>query len=106
MTAFDDVARVHGIATVELTTWIRHRWVRPRETSEGYVFDAIDEARVVLLRELRHDLSLGDEATDVVLSLLDQLYAARRMLKSVDQALAALPPDIRDEMRRRLGSPS
>ena len=89
MTTFEEILRLHRIQRVELTGWIEQRWVRPRRTAEGYVFDEVDEARIGLIRELRRDLLVGDEALGLVLSLLDQLYAARRVLRSIDEALAA-----------------
>ena len=86
MTTFDEILRLHRIERVQLTGWIEQRWVRPRETAEGYVFDEVDEARIALISELRGDMMVEDDVLGLVLSLLDQLYATRRMLRTVTGA--------------------
>jgi len=102
MTTFEEILRLHRIQRVELTGWIEQRWIRPRKTAEGYVFDEVDEARVALISELRRDLMVEDDVLDVVLSLLDQLYATRRMLRTVEEALETLPEPIRAQIRAKL----
>ncbi|MBK8174424.1 MAG: hypothetical protein IPK66_03825 [Rhodospirillales bacterium] len=102
MPNFDDILRIHHLQHVELQAWIEHRWVRPRTTDQGFVFDELDEARIGLIRELRQELSVDEEALDVVLSLLDQLYATRGVLRRVEEAIGALPPPLREAIRARL----
>jgi chaperone modulatory protein CbpM len=102
MATFDEIVTVHHIRQVELTTWIQQRWVRPRETERGFEFDEVDEARIALIVELRQDFMVNDDALGVVLSLLDQLYAARRMLRSVEEAVEALPEPMQREIRTRI----
>ena len=106
MTNFEEILRLHRIQRVELTGWIEQRWVRPRETAEGYVFDEVDEARIELISELRRDLMVEDDVLDVVLSLLDQLYATRRMLRTVEEALETLPEPVRAQIRAKLEAQS
>lgn len=103
MASFDDVVTRYRVRGVELTAWIEQRWVRPARTADGFEFDDVDQARVSLIRELRRDMMLDDEAMGLVLSLMDQLYAARRMLKSVEHAVEALPPETQAEIRVLLG---
>jgi len=106
MATLEQVVRSCRVERVELTRWIEQRWVRPQETTAGYSFDEVDEARVTLIRELREELLVSDETLDVVLSLLDQLYATRRMLRTVEDAIEALPAPLRDEVEARLrGTP-
>jgi chaperone modulatory protein CbpM len=102
MTTFEEILRLHRIQRVELTTWIEQRWVRPRETAGGYFFDEVDEARIELISELRRDLMVKDDVLDVVLSLLDQLYATRRMLRTVEEALETLPEPVRAQIKAKL----
>jgi chaperone modulatory protein CbpM len=71
-------------------------------TVHGLVFDEAGEARITLIRELRQELMVSDDALEVVLSLLDQLYATRRVLKRVEEAVAALPERLRAQIRARL----
>ena len=102
MPTFDEILRLHHIERVELTGWIEQCWVRPRKTAEGYVFDEVDEARIALISELRRDLMVGDDVLGVVLSLLDQLYATRRMLRTVEEALMTLPEPAREQIKAKL----
>ncbi len=102
MPNFEDILRVHRLQRIELQTWIEHRWVRPRTGVGGLEFDEADEARIELIRELRQEFLVDDDALEVVLPLLDQLYATRLVLRKVEAALRALPPHLRDEVRARL----
>lgn len=101
-TTIEQITRVYRIEKVELETWIEHRWIRPAQTAQGPVFDEVDEARIKLIRELRDDLKVDDDALDLVLSLLDQLYATRKLLRTLNTAMCALPEPLRAEIRSRL----
>lgn len=102
MTSFDDIVRIYRIDRLELTAWIDQRWVRPQRTPDGLQFDKVDEARIALIRELREDLMVEDDALDVVLALLDQLYATRQILRTVEDAIEACPDTVQKEIRARL----
>jgi chaperone modulatory protein CbpM len=102
MLSFDDMLRLHQLRRVELQTWIEQRWVRPEAGAHGPEFDEVDEARVTLICELREVCVADDEAMEVVLSLLDQLYAMRRALRRVEHAIQALPEPMRQQVRRSL----
>ncbi|HSO42042.1 MAG: hypothetical protein ACXW25_11300 [Rhodospirillales bacterium] len=106
MATFDEILSIYRIERVELSGWIEQRWVRPQQTTEGYVFDAVDEARISLIGELRRDFACDEEVLGLVLSLLDQLYAARHLLRTVEQAVDALPADVRAAIRSHLHAPS
>lgn len=103
MIAFEAVLReVSGLDAAELEQWIEARWVLPERAPEGYVFHAVDVARVHLIVELRHELMIEVETMPVVLGLLDQVYALRDRLRSVAAAIEALPPDAQALLRERL----
>ena len=103
MITFESLCRmVEGIEPRELERWIDERWVLPESRSEGYVFHEIDVARVRLIVELKHDLAIGEEAMPVLLNLLDQLYAMRRRLKGLANAVDALPEESRLALRALL----
>ena len=106
MATFDEILRLHRVERVQLSGWIEQRWVRPRETAAGYVFDEADEARIALIGELRRDLMVDDDVLGLVLSLLDQLYATRRMLRTVEEALEALPEPLRQQIKAKLKAES
>ena len=104
------IAQISGLTREDLERWIAHEWVRPERTpqraagdTQTYVFREIDVARVRLIRELRDDLHVNEEALPVVLSLLDQLYDHRRRLRELGDALAATAPEaVRREIARYL----
>ncbi len=102
MPTFEDILRIHHLRRIELQAWIEQRWVRPLTTPQGPVFDEADEARIALIRELRQEFLVSGDALEVVLSLLDQLYATRRVLKRVEEAVAALPEPMRAAIRAKL----
>jgi chaperone modulatory protein CbpM len=86
----------------EVTAWIERRWVRPLEEDGRYLFDEADRARVKLIAELSRDLEVGEEAMPMVLRLLDQIYALRRALGELQDAIQDLPPDVRAELEAKL----
>ncbi|MCQ8277109.1 chaperone modulator CbpM [Acetobacteraceae bacterium KSS8] len=79
--------RITRVTPVDLEEWVARRWLRPDGEPGAWLFRPIDEARVRLIVELRYDLHIDDEALPLVLSLLDQLYAERRHLGRVRDAL-------------------
>ena len=99
--------RVAGLRREEVEHWIELAWVRPDGERGQYLFHDIDVARVRLIAELREQMQLNEEALPVVLSLLDQLYEARRRMRRVRDALRrTAPPALREEMLRLLMSES
>jgi len=106
MITFEAVIRcVVGVRPTELRAWIAEGWVQPESERGVLLFREIDVARVQLIHELRRDLAIGDEALPVVLNLLDQLYAMRRRVRALNQAIAAQPPAVRRTLRVALRPP-
>lgn len=104
MISFDAVIRLVGnVEAGELRHWIEERWVRPEAEQGGYLFHEVDVARVRLIRELRYELAIDEEALPVVLHLLDQVYALRRRLRQLSDAVEAQPADLREAILTRLG---
>lgn len=93
---FEELVReVAELQAGDLSAWIATGWVRPRRRKGAYHFSATDAARVRLICELQHELSLGEDAMPVVLCLLDQVYGLRRELRALAQAVAEQPPKVR-----------
>lgn len=88
---------------IEITSWVERGWVQPEQDGSRLLFQEIDVARVRLIRDLRRDLALGEEAVPVVLSLMDQLYELRGQLRDVLQGLEAQPADVRASVLRAMG---
>lgn len=87
-------ALLPDVTQVELVTWVERGWVIPDAAEGGLEFHEIDVARVRLIRDLRHDMDVADDAMPLVLSLLDQVYALRRRLKAVLRAVEEQPREV------------
>jgi chaperone modulatory protein CbpM len=103
MTTLDDVLTRFQLTRTEVTMWIDEGWIEPGREGESLMFDEADIARIGLIVELRRDLEIDESAMPVVLSLLDQLHAARAALKRIAAAIAELPPETRDRLSAVLG---
>ena len=84
-----------GVDRATVETYVMHAWVRPNPGTEGWQFEEIDIARIDLVTHLRRDMMVNDEAMDIVLSLLDQLYDLKARVDRV-RAEADARPDVKD----------
>ncbi len=107
MISFDVlISQTSGLLPQDLDRWICNHWVRPDGSAGHYIFHDIDVARVRLIFELRDDLDVNEAALPVVLSLLDQLYDARRRMRELGDALGELAPEpLRRALVDRLAQP-
>ena len=55
--------------------------INPDQEEEGWLFDAEDLARLNLIRDLREELGVNDEAIPIILHLVDQLNSLRSLAK-------------------------
>ncbi len=89
-------ARFPEVAPDELALWVERRWVRAERDPDGaWRFTEMDVARVRLLVELRVTLEVTEELIPMVLSLIDQLYDARRTVRALLAALEDQPAAVR-----------
>jgi chaperone modulatory protein CbpM len=103
MIGLDDlIARFSGLERTELTRWVENRWVLPDEAGGRWVFREVDIARVELILHVRHEYAVGDDAMEVVLGLLDQVYSLRRQMTRLADALAAQPAEVQAAIRKAL----
>ncbi|WP_216850878.1 chaperone modulator CbpM [Acidisphaera sp. L21] len=93
---------VRGVRVEDVTRWVALAWVQPEQGPAGWLFREIDVARVRLLVELHDDMDLAEDALPIVLSLLDQLYDARRQMLALRGALEAVPAEAREAVLRAL----
>lgn len=106
MTVFlseDDVlAAVPGLTRTRLVAFIEAEVIIPlrRESGSGaeHGFRQIDIARMQLLCELADDLDLDESALGIVITVIDQLHAARADLRAIARALDAEAPDVRERI--------
>lgn len=101
-TEADVVATVTRLTRVQLYQFVQSDLVRPQRDASGYVFRRIDIARLELLCDLSQDLDLDETGLGIVISLVDQLHAARQELAAVARAIDALPADLQARLRAEL----
>jgi chaperone modulatory protein CbpM len=89
------VALFPDLPETEVLAWVDRGWVRARPSGTEWEFQDIDVARVRLIRDLRHELAVQEEAMPLVLSLLDQVYALRGQMRAVARAVEAQDEAVR-----------
>ncbi len=89
------IALIEPLQADVLQRWIDLGWVLPNHDGPSMHFDSTDVARVRLICELHYDLRIEEDSLSLVLSLMDQLYAARRVLATFASAVEAQPEDVR-----------
>ena len=96
------VAAEIGVAAADISGWIERRWVLPVRSGKNPAFDDADRARIRMILDFHRDLAIDDEAMPVVLDLVDRLHAARAQLRSVLEAVAALPGPAQTVILRKM----
>jgi chaperone modulatory protein CbpM len=66
-----------------LQAWVAAGWLVPPQTDPELMFSDVDLARAQLIRDLREDLGVNDEAVSVVLHLIDQVHGLRRSMQGL-----------------------
>ena len=84
-------------ATV-LAAWVEAGWLLPRRDADAADFSEADLARARLIRDLKHDMGVNEEAIPIILDLIDQVHGLRQALREVATAVGAQP----DDARRRI----
>lgn len=94
----DVVIAVTRLTRSQLVRFVEGEFVKPQRDMRGYIFRPVDIARLELLCDLSQDLDLDETALGIVISLIDQLHAARQDLAAVAHAIDALPEDLRSHI--------
>jgi chaperone modulatory protein CbpM len=81
----EEFLSLSGMEGETLNAWIEDEWLIPSGSTVELSFSEIDIARARLIRELRVDFGVNDEAVGVILNLVDQLYGMRRTLRELRQ---------------------
>ncbi|HEX5321801.1 MAG TPA: chaperone modulator CbpM [Stellaceae bacterium] len=103
MTGLDDLlGRFAGLERAELVRWVENRWVLPDDEGGRWVFREVDIARVELILHVRHEFAVGDDAMELMLGLLDQVYSLRRQMARLAAALEAQPAEVQAAIKRAL----
>lgn len=98
----ETIEQVSGLSWQRLQDWLARGWVETVITENGRIYGEIDVARLQLICTLRDELELDRDFVPTMLRLLDQVYGLRHDLRTVWQAIAAEPEDIRDRIIGRL----
>lgn len=96
------VTTVGRVEVTVLRRWVELGWISPEAGEGGPGFDEQDVARAALICDLVYDIAIEEEAVPVVLSLLDQLHDARRLLRLMAQAIDRQPVEVRRQIAREL----
>lgn len=99
------VIAVGRIERMELLRWVELGWVAPGRSPKGeaeFLFSDVDEARIRMICDLRHDMVVEEDTMPLVLSLLDQMYALRHQMNALTSAVQQQPDDIRDAILEKL----
>ncbi len=80
---------VQGLTIRRLRVWVKRGWVAPEPQPRGAIFSEVDIARLQLIRQLKTDLAVNNEAIPIVLSLIDQVHGLRYELRSLARAVEA-----------------
>lgn len=75
---FEEACQEVGVEGPVLVRYVHEHWIVP---VEGESLDEEDLARVRLIAELQRELGVNDEAIPIILHLLDQLHALRRLAR-------------------------
>jgi chaperone modulatory protein CbpM len=66
-----------------LEAWVAAGWLVPPQTDPELMFSDVDLARAQLIRDLREDFGVNDEAVAVILHLVDQMHGLRRSMQEL-----------------------
>jgi chaperone modulatory protein CbpM len=91
----ETIATVTRLTRSQLVWFVEASFVRPERDDTGYVFRSIDIARLELLCDLALDLEFDEAALGIIVSLIDQLHAARTEAALMARAIDALPEDLK-----------
>ena len=101
----DVIATITRLTRGQLASYIEAEFIRPVQGDGGFVFGRIDIARLELLCDLSQDLDLDDTALGVVISLIDQLHAARQDCVAMARAISRLPQELRESVIASISPP-
>lgn len=90
-----DVIAIERIKRQDLQAWIEQRWVLPVQQDGEWWFDAVDLARVRLVKSLIDDMEIDRETVPILLSLIDQVHHMRARLSQLAAAVGKQPDPVR-----------
>ncbi len=98
----ETIAAVGRLTRTRLTAFVSAEAVRPTSGERGPCYTRVDIARLELLCDLTEGFELEEDALGLVVTLVDQLHAARADLSALAAAIADEPPETRRRLARAL----
>ena len=99
MKTLEEVLKMEArIDRATLEEYIERKWLKPIPHKQDWQFEEIDIARMQLVYHLTEKINVNDEGIDIVLSLMDQLYGTRALMRNIAQAINKQTPDIQAEI--------
>tara|TARA_R110001606_G_scaffold393452_3_gene563395 strand:- start:6133 stop:6471 length:339 start_codon:yes stop_codon:yes gene_type:complete len=98
LTVTEIIDAVAALTAERLTTYIEIGIIMPIQGEAGPLFAPVDCARLQLICELEQSHELADEALEMVMSLIDQLYSARADLQALGAAVDTQPVEVRESV--------
>jgi chaperone modulatory protein CbpM len=92
------IAAVALLTRPLLATFVEAQIIVPVRTESSVYFRQVDIVRMELLCELHEQFDLDEDALGVVMSLIDQLHAARGELHDMLRAIEAEPEEVRQRI--------
>lgn len=96
------IAEIRTLTPRRLRAWLRDGLVRPERRKGEAVYDDLDRARIELICLLRDEFEVNDDALEIFVGYLDQLYGMRRELIRLMRAIESQPDDIRNAIIEEL----
>jgi chaperone modulatory protein CbpM len=98
LTVTEIIDAVAALTAERLTTYIEIGIIMPIQGEAGPLFAPVDCARLQLICELEQSHELADEALEMVMSLIDQLYTSRADLQALGAAVDTQPVEVRESV--------
>ena len=75
-----DITRSYDLSETFIVECIRSEWIVPCDC-ENSLLDEEDIARIMLIRDLKNDFGVNDEAVPIILHLVDQIHTLQARVK-------------------------
>ncbi len=96
------IERVVLLTRTRLTAFVETEAVIPLRGAQGLAFQRSDIARLELLCELAEVYEIEEHAVAVMITLIDQLHAARQDARMLVEAIRAQPDTVRAQIASAL----
>ena len=95
---------VRRLDSATLETLVRQHVIVPTQSENGEVFSQADIARMELLCDLTEGFELDEDLLALLMSLIDQLHAARADLQRLSRAVDVEATEVRQRILARMTS--